>query len=66
MVKLLPYNLEITGSNHENNILQSKVKLYTIDPFPGLCIGGSFVYWVVFFSYPGEIILELSLSKLIV
>ncbi|XP_042386592.1 uncharacterized protein LOC121978294 [Zingiber officinale] len=36
MVKLLLYDLELTGSNIRNNLLQSKARLHTIDHFSGL------------------------------
>lgn len=35
MVKLLPYKLEITSSNLRNNLLQSRLRLRTIDSSSG-------------------------------
>lgn len=48
-VKLLQYNLKITGSSHGNSLLQCKVRLLTkelmwFDSFPGPRIGRSFVH----------------------
>lgn len=44
MVKLLLCNLNVTGSSHGNNFLQSKIRLRIIDLSPGAHIGGSFVH----------------------
>lgn len=49
MIKLLPYDLKITGSNHKNTLLQGKVRLYIMDLFPGPYIDGSFVHKVALF-----------------
>lgn len=45
MVKLLPSDLEVTGSNHGNSLLQNRIKLRIIDPSLVSYIGGSFVHW---------------------
>lgn len=42
-VKLLPCDLQVTDLSHKNSLLQNRVKLHTIDSFPGSHIGGSFV-----------------------
>lgn len=52
MVKLLSYDLEIMGSSHRNNRLQSKIRPSVIDPSLGPCIGRSFVHQAaLFFLY---------------
>lgn len=43
-VKLLPCDLEIMGSSHRNNLMQSKIRLCTIDSFLRPHIGGCFVH----------------------
>lgn len=50
MVKLLLCDLTVTGSSHDNNLLQCRIRLRTIDPmwsdpFPGLHIDRNFVHW---------------------
>lgn len=43
-VKLLPYDLEITGSNRWNSLLQTKIRLCTINHSPEPHTGESFVH----------------------
>lgn len=48
MVKLLPCNLEVTGSNHENSLLLCRIKLRIIDFSLELYISWSFVHQTIF------------------
>lgn len=51
IAKLLSCDLKVTSSNFRDSLLQSRVKLRSIESSPGLCIGGSFAYWVALFYY---------------
>lgn len=48
MIKLLQCDLKITDSNHENNLLQNKIKIRTIDYFLGPHIDESFMHRLPF------------------
>lgn len=50
-VKLLPYNLEITGSSHGNSLLLYKIRLRTVDLSLGSYIGWRFMHRIDFFIY---------------
>lgn len=48
-VKLLLYDLEVTGSNHGNSLLLCRIKLRTINTSSRPRIGGSFEYRAALF-----------------
>lgn len=48
-IKLLLYDVKVMGSSRENNLLQCRVKLRTIDFFSGLRIDVSFVHRTALF-----------------
>lgn len=55
-VKLLPYDLKVRGSSHENDLLLCRIRLHTIDPFPRLHIGKSFVHQAALYKLKNTIL----------
>lgn len=40
------------SSSYQNNLLQIKIRLHIINPFPGPCIGGNFVHQISLLYVP--------------
>lgn len=49
IIKLLSYDLQVTGLSHGNSLLQRRVRLHTIYLSLRLCIGRSFVHRTAFY-----------------
>lgn len=61
MVKLLPYDLEVTDSSNEISLLQSNIRMRIMNPSLGPCIDGSFSLHA-----PGCPLIKLVYGKLFV